>query len=197
MGRGPLAGPVVAAAVWLPERIELRLLELGLNDSKKLSAERREMLAAIIRSDALSGVGLIDAARIDEINILKASLEAMGMAVDELDGAMEHLSPNLLLIDGNQTISPHPLPNVRQHAMVRGDQRAVCIAAASVVAKVCRDEIMVGYDELYPGYGFARHKGYPSAEHTRALARLGPCPIHRRSYQGVDPKRSFLREKSS
>lgn len=172
-GRGPLAGPVLAAAVILPERFDLP----GLTDSKKLSASARERLFPLIRQQALAvGIGLASAAEIDRHNILQATLRAMVRAVGRLNS-----SPDYLLVDG---ITPVPLP-LPQQTLKKGDSRSLSIAAASVVAKVVRDRLMTLYDGRYPGYGFAAHKGYGSAAHLEAIARLGPCPIHRASFRGV------------
>ncbi len=174
VGRGPLAGPVVAAAVILdPERpIE------GLADSKRLSERRREALAEAIHARALAvGLGRAEVEEIDRINILQASLRAMRRAVLALE-----VSPELLLVDGNRC--PEGLP-CRAEAVIRGDQRVAVISAASIVAKVARDREMVALDAEYPGYGLARHKGYPSPAHLEALARLGPSPVHRRSFGPV------------
>ena len=169
-GRGPLAGPVAAAAVILPKDCEI----LYLNDSKKLSPSRREALFDEIREKAVSyGIGLADAGRIDTINILQATYEAMRIALSKLS-----VSPDLLLNDA-VTI---PDVETRQIPIVGGDGKSVSIAAASVLAKVTRDRIMTEYDRIYPEYGFAKHKGYGTAEHIEALKRLGPCPIHRRSF---------------
>lgn len=172
-GRGPLAGPVVAAAVILPDICELP----GLTDSKQLSARQREALYPQIRRQALAvGVGLCDAAVIDRINILQATLQAMRQAVTRLSTPAD-----FLLIDGISTIAL-PLP---QQTIKQGDARSLSIAAASVIAKVVRDRLMVIYDRRYPGYGFAGHKGYGSAAHLEAIARLGPSPLHRRTFRGV------------
>lgn len=172
-GRGPLAGPVVAAAVILPETFELP----GLTDSKQLSAHKREALYPLIRSQAVAvGVGISDAATIDELNILQATLRAMRQAVERLASPADYL-----LIDG---ISAVPMP-LRQQTIKQGDARSLSIAAASVIAKVVRDRLMVIYDRKYPGYGLAGHKGYGSAAHLAAIARLGPSPLHRLSFRGV------------
>ena len=172
-GRGPLAGPVVAAAVILPERFELP----GLTDSKLLSEKARERLYPLIRAQALAvGIGVARAEEIDRVNILQATLRSMVRAVGRLA-----VPPDFLLVDGNVPV-PLPLP---QQALVKGDSRSLSIAAASVVAKVVRDRIMCGLDRIHPGYGFAGHKGYGSAAHRAALARLGPCPCHRRTFGGV------------
>ncbi len=172
-GRGPLAGPVVAAAVILPETFDLP----GLTDSKQLSAVARERLYPLIRAQALAvGVGVGRTAEVDRVNILQATLLSMVRAVDRLS-----IPPDYLLIDG---INPVPLP-LPQQTLKKGDSRSLSIAAASVVAKVLRDRIMVAYDRIYPGYGLAGHKGYGSAQHRRAIAELGPSPCHRRTFAGV------------
>ncbi len=169
-GRGPLAGPVVAGAVVLPENCQI----LYLNDSKQLSAKKREELYDIIREKAVcTGTGIVGPERIDEINILQATYEAMRQALQGLS-----VSPDVLLNDA-VTI---PGVNIRQMPIIKGDAKSVSIAAASIVAKVTRDRMMVEYDRLYPGYGFAANKGYGSGMHLEALKRLGPSPIHRRSF---------------
>lgn len=173
VGRGPLAGPVVAAAVILdPERpIE------GLKDSKQLSEKRRETLAAQIRERALAwSLGRAEVEEIDRINILQASLLAMQRAVAGLS-----LVPELVLVDGNHC----PPVDCPVQAVVKGDSLIAAISAASIIAKVSRDQEMVALDRLYPGYGLAGHKGYPSKLHLEALQRLGVTPIHRRSYAPV------------
>lgn len=172
-GRGPLAGPVVAAAVILdPDRPVP-----GVADSKTLSPARREALFADIHRNARAvGLGIVPHDEIDRINILQATLRAMTRAVADLGTA-----PDYLLIDA-LTLPGVPLP---QDGIVRGDGRSVSIAAASIVAKVTRDRLMADLDRAYPGYGFAVHKGYPTAAHRRAIERLGPCPVHRRSFRGV------------
>ena len=168
-GRGPLAGPVVAAVV-LPENCQI----LYLNDSKQLSAKKREELYDIIREKAVcTGTGVVGPERIDEINILQATYEAMRQALRGLS-----VSPDVLLNDA-VTI---PGVNICQVPIIKGDAKSVSIAAASIVAKVTRDRMMVEYDRLYPGYGFAANKGYGSGMHLEALKRLGPSPIHRRSF---------------
>ena len=169
-GRGPLAGPVVAGAVILPEDCEI----LYLNDSKKLSPAKRELLYDEIMEKAEAvGVGMASPARIDEINILQATYEAMREAIGNL-GA----SPQLLLNDA-VTI---PGVSIPQAPIIRGDAKSVSVAAASIIAKVTRDRLMVRYDELLPGYGFAQHKGYGSKEHIEAIRRLGPTPVHRQTF---------------
>jgi len=173
VGRGPLAGPVVAAAVILPETVNLP----GLTDSKKLSAKTRERLAPQIRAAASGfGLGVATAEEIDELNILQATLLAMKRAIARLRAPADYL-----LVDG---ITPVPLP-IPQKTLKQGDSRSLSIAAASVLAKVVRDRMMDGYDRLYPGYGFAGHKGYGSRAHCLAIERLGPCPIHRKSFGRV------------
>ena len=169
-GRGPLAGPVVAGAVILPSDCEI----LFLNDSKKLSAAKREELYDEIMEKAVAvGVGMASPARIDEINILQATYEAMRTAVSELG-----VEPDILLNDA-VTIPEITIPQV---PIIKGDAKSVSIAAASIIAKVTRDRLMVQYEEVLPGYGFAKHKGYGSKEHIEAIRRLGPTPIHRRTF---------------
>lgn len=176
-GRGPLAGPVVAAAVILNPQDPIA----GLADSKKLSAKKREELAVQIRRRALTyAVALADVEEIDRLNILQASLLAMSRAVHDLA-----CTPDRVLIDGNQK-PPLDLP---METIVRGDQKIAEISAASILAKVERDRIMTEYDELYPGYGLAQHKGYPTRAHIAALNELGVLPIHRRTFA---PVRKFL-----
>ncbi|MFT4004324.1 MAG: ribonuclease HII [Lacrimispora sp.] len=169
-GRGPLAGPVAAGAVILPRDCEI----LFLNDSKKLSEKRREELFEEIKEKAVAyGVGVVGADRIDEINILQATYEAMRLAISSL-GA----EPEVLLNDA-VTIPGIKLPQI---PIIKGDGKSVSIAAASIMAKVTRDHMMEEYDKLFPEYGFAKHKGYGTAAHIAALRELGPCPIHRRSF---------------
>lgn len=172
VGRGPLAGPVVACACILPKDCRI----LYVNDSKKLSEKKREELYDRIMSEAVSvGIGQASWERIDEINILNATYEAMREAISALDPA-----PQLLLNDA-VTI---PGVDIRQVPIIKGDAKSISIASASIVAKVTRDRLMVEYDSIYPGYGFAANKGYGSAEHIASLKRLGPTPIHRRSFIG-------------
>ena len=171
-GRGPLAGPVVAGAVILPEDCEI----LWLNDSKQLSEKKREALYDEIMEKALAvSVGMASPARIDEINILQATYEAMREAIKGLG-----VQPGLLLNDA-VTIPGIEIPQI---PIVKGDAKSVSIAAASILAKVTRDHMMMEYDEIYPGYGFGKHKGYGTKAHIEALKTLGPCPIHRRSFIG-------------
>ena len=178
-GRGPWAGPVVAAAVILPLGCRL----MGINDSKKLSPQKRRQALGLILSQAVAvGVGMVDPAGIDEINILQATFKAMGFALCSLKE-----KPGLIIVDGNKKIPrlPAKFTGVPQISIVKGDGLSLSIAAASIVAKCFRDSLMGGYELEYPGYGFARHKGYGTKEHQKALAKLGPCPIHRRSYAPV------------
>ncbi|SFG08817.1 ribonuclease HII [Oribacterium sp. WCC10] len=178
-GRGPLAGPVVAACCILPKDAVI----LYLNDSKKLSEKRREALFPEVMEKALAyGVGIVDEERIDEINILQADYEAMRIAIDKTSTMLKEKglgeTPELLLNDAVEI----PGVEIPQISIIKGDAKSVSIAAASVLAKVTRDHLMAEYDEKYPGYGFAKHKGYGTAAHIAALKELGPCPIHRRSF---------------
>jgi ribonuclease HII len=173
VGRGPLFGPVVAAAVILPKGCRLP----GLTDSKKLSEKQRNQLDPEIRLNAIAwAIAAVDAETIDRINIRQASLLAMRLAVQQLV-----LTPDYLLIDGRDTID-WPCP---QQPVIHGDAISLSIAAASVLAKVHRDSLLVELDRQFPGYGLASHKGYCSPQHMEALARLGPTPLHRRSYSPV------------
>jgi ribonuclease HII len=174
-GRGALAGPVVAACVILPFECSVP----GLNDSKALTPVQREAVYRRIREIARGiGVGSVDAARIDDINILRAAHEAMRLALQALSPGMR---PDVALIDG---LPVRPFP-VTQVALVRGDGRSASIAAASIIAKVTRDRLMRDYDAIHPEYGFAGHKGYPAPNHLRALATHGPCALHRRTFRPV------------
>ena len=173
VGRGPLAGEVVAAAVILDPATPIP----GLNDSKKLSDKQRQQLVMLIKERALAlAIGRSSVLEIDSLNILQASLLAMQRAVEALP-----LRPQLVYVDGNH------LPDWRYQskAIVRGDAKIPAIAAASVLAKVTRDREMEELDNLYPGYGLAKHKGYPTKQHLEALAKLGPSPIHRKSFAPV------------
>ena len=172
-GRGPLAGPVCAAAVILPPELEIP----GLNDSKKLTDKKRRALYDIIVAEAVSyGIAMASEQEIDEINILQATFNAMERAMDQLT-----VRPALALIDGNRE-RPFPVP---VQTVVHGDGLSANIAAASILAKVTRDRLMDEYDKVYPEYGFAQHKGYGTAQHIEALKKYGPCPIHRRSFEPV------------
>ncbi|MBO7633140.1 MAG: ribonuclease HII [Lachnospiraceae bacterium] len=170
VGRGPLAGPVYAAAVILPKDKEI----LYLNDSKKLSEKKREELYDEIMEKAVAvGIGQASWERIDEINIKQATLEAMRMAVGALS-----VQPDMLLVDAEHI----PDINIRQVGIIKGDARSISIAAASIIAKVTRDRIMCEYAKEYPEYDFAGNKGYGTAVHIDALKKYGPCPIHRRTF---------------
>ena len=170
VGRGPLAGPVVAGAVILPKDDMI----LYLNDSKKLSEKKREMLYDEIMNRAVAtGIGMASPARIDEINILQATYEAMRMAIDNLK-----VRPDILLNDA-VTI---PQIDILQVPIIKGDAKSISIAAASIIAKVTRDRLMVEYDKVLPGYDFASNKGYGTKAHIAGLKELGPTPIHRRSF---------------
>ena len=171
-GRGPLAGPVCAAAVILPRGLDIP----GLNDSKKLTAKRREALYDIITEQALAyGIAFASEQEIDEINILQATYEAMRQAIEKLNP-----QPAVLLNDAVRI----PQVAIQQVPIIKGDAKSVSIAAASIVAKVTRDRMMEQYEEVFPGYGFARNKGYGSKEHIEALQTMGPTAIHRRSFIG-------------
>ena len=170
VGRGPLAGPVVAGAVILPKDCDI----LYLNDSKKLSEKMRESLYdEILEKAVATGIGIVSPARIDEINILQATYEAMRIAISKLK-----IQPDLLLNDA-VTI---PEVNIRQVPIIKGDAKSASIAAASIIAKVTRDRLMVQYDEVLPGYDFASNKGYGSSAHIQALKEKGATPIHRQSF---------------
>ncbi len=172
-GRGPLAGPVVSAAVIIP----ISLQNSGIYDSKKLTPKKRDYLYEKIYDLAVSvGIGIVDPFEIDRINILQAALLSMAMAVENLAP-----QPDCLLIDGTFSISS-ALP---QEVIPKGDALSVSIAAASVVAKVTRDRLMERYHQDYPLFGFSKHKGYPTKAHKKAIQQFGCCPIHRRSFKGV------------
>ena len=170
VGRGPLAGPVVAGAVILPKDCDI----LYINDSKKLSEKKREELYDVIMEKAVAvGLGYSTPERIDEINILQATYEAMRQAIGKLS-----VKPDLLLNDA-VTI---PKVDIRQVPIIKGDAKSISIGAASIMAKVTRDRLMVQYDEVYPEYGFASNKGYGAQIHIDALKKYGPCPIHRKTF---------------
>ena len=172
-GRGPLAGPVVAAAVILPRNCSLE----NLNDSKKLSSRQRETILDLIKKYAIStAVGIVDPKVIDTINILRASLLAMEKAVNGLNPL-----PDSLLIDGSNRI----FVSLPQETIIKGDSKSCSIAAASILAKVTRDSIMINYNDTYPEYNFIKHKGYPTREHLEAIRRFGASPIHRKTFKGV------------
>lgn len=170
VGRGPFAGPVVACAVILPKDCNI----LYINDSKKLSEKRREELYDIIIKEAVAyGIGIKDNRRIDEINILQATYEAMREAINNLS-----VKPDVLLNDAVKI----PGVDIKQVPIIKGDAKSISIGAASIVAKVTRDRMMAEFDEKYPGYEFAKNKGYGTAAHIEGLKKYGPCEIHRRSF---------------
>ncbi len=175
VGRGPLAGPVVAAAVVLPCGIDLP----EVHDSKLLNPAQRQTCSERIRAVATAiGIGVVSAAEIDRTNILTASLEAMRQAVAQIDPL-----PDFVLVDG-----PWPVPiQLPQQPLKRGDRLSISVAAASIIAKVHRDAMMVGYHQMYPQYNFAQNKGYGTKEHRAALTRFGSCPLHRQTFRGVQP----------
>ena len=180
VGRGPLAGPVVAACVILPVAEDY----LVFNDSKKISPARREKLHDLLMEQGIPfGIGVVDREDIDRLNILQASLLAMKKAVLQLS-----IQPDFLLIDGNQPINM----SIPQRSLVKGDSRSASIAAASIIAKVTRDRMMEEYHQQFPAYRFDRHKGYPTREHREAIKHHGPCRLHRLSFRGV---REFRRMK--
>lgn len=171
VGRGPLAGPVITCAVIIKENIE------GVTDSKLLSPQKRLLMADLIKSKAIAfAYGRAEVAEIDALNIHQATLLAMKRAVEALA-----IRPDKILVDGLH----RPAVSMDCEAIVNGDALIYDIGAASILAKVARDAEMVAFEDIYPGYGFAKHKGYPTAEHRQALQRLGPCPIHRRSFAPV------------
>lgn len=173
-GRGPLAGPVVAAAVILDPKV----LIPGINDSKKLNESRRNLLYDEIVQKSISfGIAVIDNNTIDELNILRASLEAIRKAVCEMP-----IQPDFLLVDGNHL----PMLNLPMKPIVSGDSLSLSIAAASILAKVTRDRIMLEYDIIYPQYGFKKNKGYPTKEHLSAIRKYGACKIHRKSFSPIN-----------
>jgi len=172
VGRGPLAGPVVTAAVILKKDSQL----LYINDSKKLSAKKREQLydQILLEAEAIA-IGLETHRTIDRINILEATYKAMAMAIDALA-----ITPDIILVDALRI----PKVKIEQVPIIKGDSKSISIAAASIIAKVTRDRMMVGYDSIYPGYGFASNKGYGSAQHIEALKKIGACAIHRNTFIG-------------
>jgi ribonuclease HII len=187
-GRGPLAGDVYAAAVILPNGLEIPELS-ALNDSKKLSAKKREMLFDVITQKAVSlSVGVATIAEIEEINILNAAMLAMKRAVDSLS-----IPPEFVLVDGNKL---PPLGELPAKAIIKGDGTSACIAAASVVAKVTRDRVMVQLDKQYPEYEFAKHKGYGTKLHYEKIRQYGISPVHRKSFLKNIILSEFAHEKS-
>ena len=172
VGRGPLAGPVVASCVILDRNIQI----LYINDSKKLSEKKRESLYdEICEKSVAYGIGIVSPGKIDEINILNATYEAMKAAISSLD-----IKPDILLNDAVHI----PDLDIKQVSIIKGDAKSISIAAASIVAKVSRDRLMVEYDTIYPQYKFAKNKGYGTKEHISAIKEHGLCPIHRRSFVG-------------
>ncbi len=182
VGRGPLAGPVVAAAVILPEDADLPEIK----DSKKLTEKQRDHLDKLIKEQAIAwAIAEVDRKTIDEINILEASRLAMQKSVQMLEQPAD-----FVLVDG----LPNPQITLPSEAIVKGDNRSISIAAAAIIAKVYRDHLMDIYDKQYPGYGFAANKGYPTAEHMQAVADLGPCPIHRMSFRPLSDLESGMEQ---
>jgi ribonuclease HII len=170
-GRGPLAGPVVVAACIMPRNSMIE----GVNDSKKVSEKKREELFEIITNEAISyGVGIIDQKEIDRINILNATKEGLTMAVKELNPR-----PELIIVDALTKIDTDGIP---YESIIKGDAKCYSISCASIIAKVTRDRIMREWDQVYPQYGFIKHKGYGTAAHINAIKEYGPCPIHRKSF---------------
>lgn len=170
-GRGPLAGPVVVAACIMPRNSMIE----GVNDSKKVSEKKREELFEIITNEAISyGVGIIDQKEIDRINILNATKEGLTMAVKELNPR-----PDLIIVDALTKIDTDGIP---YESIIKGDAKCYSISCASIIAKVTRDRIMREWDQVYPQYGFIKHKGYGTAAHINAIKKYGPCPIHRKSF---------------
>ncbi len=177
-GRGPLAGPVVSAAVILPHDFAC----IGINDSKKLSEKKRNALFPIIKEKAIAvSTGIASHHEIDQINILQASLLSMKRAVENLSNPPDFILPDFLLIDGKFPINM----DIDQAALIKGDSRSISIAAASIIAKVTRDAIMASLHKIYPQYNFIRHKGYPTKAHKEAILKHGPCPVHRCTFKGV------------
>ncbi|AIS52538.1 ribonuclease HII [Thermoanaerobacter kivui] len=169
-GRGPLVGPVVAACVILPKEVFIP----DINDSKKLSEEKRELLAEVIKKNALSyGIGIVECDEIDRINILNATYKAMQIAVSKILQKIDYLLVDAVTI---------PQIEINQKAIVKGDSKSISIAAASILAKVERDKIMKEYHKIYPQYNFQKNKGYGTKEHIEAIKKYGPCPIHRKTF---------------
>jgi ribonuclease HII len=185
-GRGAWAGPVAAAVVILPSSAEMTVVLSGVRDSKQMSPAQRAFWAGKIKSTARAwGVGMASHQEIDSLGILPATRLAAQRALAQLDGAAEYLLLDYLHL---------PEVNLPQVALVKGDARVLSIACASVLAKTSRDALMVAQDSIYPGYGFARHKGYGTAAHMAALARLGPCPIHRLSFKPIQSLNSSKKQ---
>jgi ribonuclease HII len=177
-GRGPLAGPVVAASCLFDDNIIID----GVNDSKKLAPKKRRYLYEQIIQKASYGVGIIDRDVIDSINIYQATIQAMRQAVDNMP-----VNPDYLLVDGLALF----YPGVESEKIIKGDSKSISIAAASIIAKETRDDIMRKYHERWPEYGFEQHKGYGTKQHIAAIEKYGPCPIHRRSFE---PIKSLMEE---
>lgn len=176
VGRGPLAGPVVASSVILPATCDSQIFL----DSKKLShKKRKELFSVLYDIGAAIGIGVVSEKKIDQMNILQASLFAMKLSINEL--AAKGNTPDFILVDGKFEI-PHPTP---QRALIKGETKSASIAAASIIAKVTRDELMDKLHKKYPLYNFAQHKGYPTKAHRQVIAEHGPCPVHRKSFKGV------------
>ncbi|SNX55532.1 ribonuclease HII [Thermoanaerobacterium sp. RBIITD] len=170
VGRGPLGGPVVAGCVILPRNCFIP----DINDSKKLTENKREYLSAIIKKNAIAyGIGIVDNSYIDKMNILNATYKAMEIAISKINVKID-----FLLVDAVKI----PNVNIKQKPIIKGDMKSVSIAAASIIAKVERDNIMKSYDKIYPEYGFCQNKGYGTKEHIEAIKKYGPCPIHRKSF---------------
>lgn len=181
-GRGPLAGPVVAASVILPENCQIE----GLKDSKKLSEKIRNQIFEIIQQKAVAiGIGIVYENAIDRVNIFQAVKIAMAESVSGLS-----CKPDFLLIDGNQKINSI----IPQFTIIKGDTLSVSIAAASVIAKVTRDRLMIHYHNIYPQYGFSQHKGYGTQKHLKNISKFGPCKIHRKTFKGVKEYVSNVRQ---
>jgi ribonuclease HII len=170
-GRGPLAGPVVVACSLMPKESMIE----GVNDSKKISEKKREKLYDLILDEAISyGIGIVDQKEIDEINILQATKKGLTEAIKQME-----IKPNVILVDALNNIDTLKIP---YQSIIKGDAKSYAIAAASIIAKVTRDRIMREWDNVYPQYGFASHKGYGTAKHILAIKEYGPCPLHRKSF---------------
>lgn len=177
-GRGPLAGPVIAACVIVPCGYKIKNKKLyEVKDSKKLSLSKRKDLEKLIKDEFIYSTGMADHEEIDRLNILNATFSAMKSAVDDLIK-----KPDYVMVDGSMFI---PGLDIKQQKIIKGDSKVFSIAAASIIAKTARDKIMEEYDKIFPGYGFSGHKGYGTKEHMEKLKKLGPCAIHRRSFNPV------------
>ncbi len=180
-GRGPLAGPVVVASVIMPQNSMIE----GVNDSKKVSEKKREILYEQIKEEAIAyGVGIIDQKRIDEINILNATKEGLTISIKELEKDLQEKKrgfekPDIILVDALTKINTD---GISYRSIIKGDAKSYSIAAASIIAKVTRDRIMRQWDEVYPQYGFEKHKGYGTALHIAAIKEYGPSPLHRKTF---------------